>query len=545
MPAGSKNAQAAAMQALPLAVAVVQEIVPAAAQEWGASSTCGDDCEAGSKQRTHALVALAVCDSLLASAEQGLHTASLHGLPQCCAALGAAVSLFAVMMQLAANGQTQAGSVEASAEAQAGLAAMPVQLPQLLRNVTLLCAKLWETASGKAIDWFALLKLSGLQPAQGGSLLQQLLQLHCQACRLVHWLCGCTAEPLARELELEAEAQWTWLLERISSIFVCTNDLLLADRSPLRSGSPAAGAARLTQLAVFAAQLEALTVLLQKGASLQGVGQRSQLAALLAATGPHGAVPGTPVWRAVVALLRSICRNSNTGGQAQHDLLSTVVRVLHDLCSLPVTAGLATSGVLAEMLAAGQRAVPFMDATKAECVASAFASLVGLLGTVYAALHAGGLIQADTGSITQLLVSLKQLCTSPAPPAQQLAQLQTLLPLAMQLAEHLAAYCQQVDRQPEEQLVRARADATRSCAYLRCANVGAEGGPSAGQGLGSMRCGACRAVWYCGTACSHADWREGGHRRVCKALGAERQRQKEEGAQARAAEQAQQAQQQL
>ncbi len=30
-------------------------------------------------------------------------------------------------------------------------------------------------------------------------------------------------------------------------------------------------------------------------------------------------------------------------------------------------------------------------------------------------------------------------------------------------------------------------------------------------------CSACRAVWYCGTACSHADWRAG-HRRVCKAL---------------------------
>ncbi|PRW56253.1 putative ATP-dependent DNA helicase HFM1 isoform A [Chlorella sorokiniana] len=32
---------------------------------------------------------------------------------------------------------------------------------------------------------------------------------------------------------------------------------------------------------------------------------------------------------------------------------------------------------------------------------------------------------------------------------------------------------------------------------------------------------ACRAVWYCGTACSHADWRAG-HRRMCKAMGAAR-----------------------
>ena len=41
---------------------------------------------------------------------------------------------------------------------------------------------------------------------------------------------------------------------------------------------------------------------------------------------------------------------------------------------------------------------------------------------------------------------------------------------------------------------------------------------------------ACRAVWYCGTACSHADWREGGHRRVCKALGAARRAAKEAAA---------------
>ncbi len=43
-------------------------------------------------------------------------------------------------------------------------------------------------------------------------------------------------------------------------------------------------------------------------------------------------------------------------------------------------------------------------------------------------------------------------------------------------------------------------------------------------------CSACRAVWYCGTACSHADWREGGHRRVCRALGIARQKAKEAAA---------------
>ena len=44
---------------------------------------------------------------------------------------------------------------------------------------------------------------------------------------------------------------------------------------------------------------------------------------------------------------------------------------------------------------------------------------------------------------------------------------------------------------------------------------------------------ACRAVWYCGTDCSHADWRAG-HRRVCKALGAARATEKERRRQAAA-----------
>ena len=48
--------------------------------------------------------------------------------------------------------------------------------------------------------------------------------------------------------------------------------------------------------------------------------------------------------------------------------------------------------------------------------------------------------------------------------------------------------------------------------------------------LSPRLCSACRAVWYCGTACSHADWREGGHRRMCRLLGEERQRRRAEQA---------------
>ncbi len=158
---------------------------------------------------------------------------------------------------------------------------------------------------------------------------------------------------------------------------------------------------------------------------------------------------------------------------------------------------------------------------------------------------------------------------------------QHLLPAMSHLADLMQQYYALPAVEAERQLALAQAAAGRSCAYLRCTNLGGEGGPAAGQGAGSMRCrcvwdgvrlarlalwvagvdsqvlgtlvwhalcspqlpypctppacSACRAVWYCGTACSHADWRQGGHRRVCKALGAARRAAKEAAAAAREA----------
>jgi hypothetical protein len=100
-----------------------------------------------------------------------------------------------------------------------------------------------------------------------------------------------------------------------------------------------------------------------------------------------------------------------------------------------------------------------------------------------------------------------------------------------QLLAQLAALLQQWWQRPEQvaadRLELAQAAATRSCAYLRCANLGGQGGPAAGQGAGSKKCRVCR-TYYCGEACSHADWAAGGHRRVCKALAAARQQREQE-----------------
>jgi hypothetical protein len=70
---------------------------------------------------------------------------------------------------------------------------------------------------------------------------------------------------------------------------------------------------------------------------------------------------------------------------------------------------------------------------------------------------------------------------------------------ALRLAEDAAALLQAAWALPgarpkaAEQL--SMVAAARSCAYLRCATVELEGGPSAGQGRRCKRCSKCRVFW--------------------------------------------------
>ena len=175
------------------------------------------------------------------------------------------------------------------------------------------------------------------------------------------------------------------------------------------------------------------------------------------------------------------------------------------------------------------------------------------------------------------LAALEAAMPSGNPTLQHLRQ--QALPPARRLADTLLEGWLHTSAGQEQQLEAAQAAAARSCAFLRCANLGGGDGPASGEGKGSQRCrwaadgwqavqqrlcecrgecllhvvascvkadgalplrhptcSACRAVWYCGTACSHADWREGGHRRVCRALGAARAAEKAARQQAAAAE---------
>ena len=72
--------------------------------------------------------------------------------------------------------------------------------------------------------------------------------------------------------------------------------------------------------------------------------------------------------------------------------------------------------------------------------------------------------------------------------AERASRLRQLLQPAAELAALMQQHLALPAVEEERTLVVARAAAARSCAYLRCANVAGEGGPAAGQGVGSMRC---------------------------------------------------------
>ncbi len=63
-----------------------------------------------------------------------------------------------------------------------------------------------------------------------------------------------------------------------------------------------------------------------------------------------------------------------------------------------------------------------------------------------------------------------------------------VLPPARRAATALLAWWRRPEAQQAAALELAQAAAARSCVYLRCANLGGEGGPAAGQGAGSQRC---------------------------------------------------------
>ena len=101
-------------------------------------------------------------------------------------------------------------------------------------------------------------------------------------------------------------------------------------------------------------------------------------------------------------------------------------------------------------------------------------------------------LQPQQQPLAALRSALAQLPSKAGPAASQQQAVRSLrsdaLPPATRVAAALLDWWRRPEQQQEDALALAQAAAARSCAYLRCPNVGGEGGPAAGQGAGSQRC---------------------------------------------------------
>ena len=96
---------------------------------------------------------------------------------------------------------------------------------------------------------------------------------------------------------------------------------------------------------------------------------------------------------------------------------------------------------------------------------------------------------AASGAPSRLAAQLKQAARRLRDrPQESLSNAQETERLLQQAAALMQQYYASPTVAAERQLALAQAAAGRSCAYLRCTNLGGEGGPAAGQGVGGMRC---------------------------------------------------------
>ncbi|PRW57753.1 Zinc finger MYND domain-containing 19 Q7TSV3 isoform B [Chlorella sorokiniana] len=373
-----------------------------------------------------------------------------------------------------------------------------------------------------------------------------LCQLHSTACRLLH----CVAAAAPEQLEA---------LPRLHHLQLCASFCAMPFRTTADLAlSTAAGAfeARVLQ-GMAAAQLEAQQVSLQRlnsdvaqrryladqpgSAEVFGVAVECRVQAFALCGVPYGS--GSAARQALVDSLLQQLERYEHGTRAVLDNSIFVLR--HASQHSELAAAVVASGLLGHILRATAeqgavgRIAPNAVARVQHWASAILLALPTAARTLAEEPHASAAAQQAAQQCMAAAAHLEAVLQNVQPQLPEgLAQLYPAqLELAAQaLGSALEAWGDVPEHARQNLLDLSQAVATRGCAYLRCTNVGAVGGPGAGQQQGSSRCSACRAVWYCGTACSHADWRAG-HRRVCKALAAVRQADK--AAAAAAAEQQQ------
>ncbi|KAL4458607.1 hypothetical protein ABPG75_013472 [Micractinium tetrahymenae] len=425
----------------------------------------------------------------------------------------------------------------------------PVPLPgisgadpaEVLAHLTTHCLAMWPGAQSLVVTFQESLRSVDRAFNQAATeLAEPLWTLHTTACRTLHWLAAQGGSPdLPTALR---SPDWQRLAKAASLAlqYALLDCMLLQEVAVAEGGGSSEEAAELRRRAqgMCATHAELLPVLSEKlGLPISqlalGAGLKADLQ-LATAVSPQLLV--TPELAAAYVASTRAMWEDKAALPNPVDLLRFVRTAVNLARRWPRFAALLiSSGLLAHGLQLAAQAELEVPSAREQCwqlvrstllLCSSFpancdsAAAEGQRPTwpSYAAAMAD--LSAATESCNQ------ELGADPAPSPS--AMLQRYQRHALPAATALAVAMQQHWGEPEQQaagpMELAAAVGTRSCAYLRCANLAGAGGPAAGQGDGSKRCGACRAVWYCGTDCSHADWaRRGWHRRVCKALTAERE----------------------
>ncbi|KAL4433944.1 hypothetical protein ABPG75_000385 [Micractinium tetrahymenae] len=344
-------------------------------------------------------------------------------------------------------------------------------------------------------------------------------ELHTQACRLIHFILR--SPPAQRQLlESNLPCGWLFLAYRLGRSLLAARTLAEAQQvntSEGGSGSGSGRAALAEQLSVHwrpiasmgAAHLEAMSALLPRLPASDLEEEHVQLSVLAAAADAPRLASEAPSSRQL--LERTLQAGLQARAQAPWEWCSFLLRGAGPARSSHLTAELFRSGLLARMLLAC-RTAPLAGAAAKQAaqglVNSCFNAITLLMAELLVAARGRGWalhpsdLDCPTEVVIHLLAAAEQLnavlrALREAEPLEQPGVLQAALPAATKAAATLQAWWGLPAQQQAAQLELGQAVAVRACAFLRCSNIGAEGGMAAGETDGSKRCGGCRAAWYC------------------------------------------------
>lgn len=102
----------------------------------------------------------------------------------------------------------------------------------------------------------------------------------------------------------------------------------------------------------------------------------------------------------------------------------------------------------------------------------------------------------QAAALLQALTPAEDSSAPQPPPGALLRREIAVLPHVQEIAVALQPRLRQPTQQQELEMQAALVSARRACSYLRCPNVGAEGGMAAGEQAGSAKCSACRVSWF-------------------------------------------------